>query len=89
MKCKKPNFLLKSKRDSKSEIQRSPPSLPHLLIGTKNFRSWLTTPRLKTENISSREVAMRDHYPLGLIYRLNQKTKMPLGPNTIKTAKLG
>jgi hypothetical protein len=71
-----------------AQTKRSPPSLPHFVIETPNFRFWLTNPRLKTE-IESLEKWQGAPTPLGSIYRPNQKTKVPLGPSTMKTVKLG
>jgi hypothetical protein len=51
------------------EIQMSPSSLPHLIIGTSNFRPWLTNPRLKAE-IEILKKWQGASSPLAPIYRL-------------------
>jgi hypothetical protein len=74
----------------KSESQRSPPTLPHLIIRNINFRSWLTlsNPKLRVCKMKARS-ASQPPTPLGPIYRSNQKTKMPIRAKKVIIAKEG
>jgi hypothetical protein len=67
----KNSFFIEIQIVYSSKSQRSPPSLPHLIIRNINFRSWLTNPRLKTKNVRSGEITI-SLLPLGPIYRTSQ-----------------
>jgi hypothetical protein len=84
----KNSFFIEIQIVYSSKSQRSPPSLPHLIISNINFRSWLTNPRLKTKNVRSGEITI-SLLPLGPIYRTNQLTKMPIQVEKEITAKEG